>query len=50
MRRGVEVHIGTGELGVTKVGRYAEHMLVDLIVTEGARLERGHRPAVPQIV
>jgi hypothetical protein len=50
MRSGVQVHIRAGELGVTKVGRYAEHMLVDLIVAEGTRLERGYGPAVPQIM
>lgn len=46
----MKVHIRTGELGVTEVSRHPEHMLIDLIMTEGTRLQRGHGPGVPQVV
>jgi len=46
----VKVHVGASQLGVAKIGRHGEHVLVDLVIAIGTRFQGGDSPAVTKIV
>jgi hypothetical protein len=45
----VKVHVGASQLGVAKIGRHGEHVLVDLVIAIGTRFQGGDSPAVSEM-